>query len=1417
MVDFLKIATRSTKKGILEVYPKFIVGKSSDLMIRGGDFYAIWLEDRGLWSTDEQDVINLVDKELDNFVKENRHKYDDTLIVRYMWDAESGIIDIWHRYCQKQLRDNYHSLDEELVFSNQEGCKEKYASKRLNYPLEPAPYDAWDKLVSLLYEPKERHKIEWLIGSVVTGASKTLEKFGVFYGAPGSGKGTILRLIQRLFKEYYTVFDAKALGSSTDSFALEAFKNNPLVAIQFDGDLSHIEDNTRLNSLVSHETMMVNEKHKSLYKMLFITMLFMGTNKPVKITDSKSGIIRRLIDITPIGEKIPRELYDRLVAEAREELSGIAWHCKEVFEENPLYYEDYIPTLMMSESNDFYNFMLDSYTVFKKDDGTTLKAAWEMYKTYCDDAKVPFPLSRRVFKSELKAYFKNYEERTNKNGDWVRSYFSGFKTKSFLKDIVDPAVQETKIPKKKKNLIEFLPQPSYFDSYCKNCLAQYATSNETPRKKWADVNTPLSLIDTSKLHYVKLNEPNHIVIDFDLKDENGEKSFEKNLEEASKWPKTYAELSKSGKGIHLHYIYDGDVNFLERLYSKDIEIKVFTGDSSLRRKLTMCNAETINHLDDILPKRKENKMVNFDSLQNEKALRTFIVKNLNKEYHGATKPSIDFIYKGLEDAYNSGMRYDVSDMYDDILSFAAQSTNQADYCIKVVEKMRLKSDEPSDGVDNDDQPIVFYDIEVFPNLLCVCWKKEGSKKKNILFNPTSLEIQKLMKYRLVGFNCRRYDNHIIYSRLLGYNNEDMFQLSQKIINGKSKLNNCFFQEAYNVSYTDIYDYSEKKQSLKKWEIDLGIHHQELGLPWDKPVPEELWPLVGEYCGNDVDATEATWNATQEDFIARKILVMFANVLCPSIHSCVNDTDNQLTGRIIFRGNKTPQTQFLYTDLATGERSDGYKDPCHFPGYVYHFGTSVLLYNDKLNFKSTFQNYNDIVKPYSSKSTYKKGSFVNIDGKLYCNEEFNVVNEPFDPNDWTLVGDIIGEGGYVWADPSMNSDAKTLDVRSMHPNSAIALQIFGPIYTKNFKDLVDLRAYVKAKDWDKAKSMLDGVISQLIDEVIAMGAGKGLAKSLKIAINAVYGLTSAKFENLFKDPRNVDNIVAKRGALFMCTLKRELLEMGAHVIHLKTDSIKVVNPTKKIEDYIIKRGTEFGYTFELENHFERVCLVNDAVYIAKRALDDPEWVDECEKAKQDGKPEPTRWTATGTQFSVPFVFKTCFSHEPIAFSDLCETKKVDTCLYLDMNENLLDDQIEIYQRLKEVRNESKMLADGDTLTKSKQKLLDDYEHMSDEELDLKLASYHSYNFIGKIGLFSPIKQGCGGGLLVRETVKKNGVVGFDSVTGTKGYRWLESEQVLKEHKENDIDMEYYNNLVYSAIDTISKFGDYEWFVSDDNVA
>ena len=901
MLDFLMISTRSTKRGVIEIYPKFIIKKSSDLMIRGGDFYAIWVEERGLWSTDEQDALSIIDKYLDQYAEENKGKFEGHVRIMHMWDAESGMIDTWHKYCQKQMRDSFHQLDDKLIFSNTKVSKKDYSSKRLPYPLEKGNVSAWDKLISTLYSPEERHKIEWSIGAIVTGDSKHIQKFMVFYGSAGTGKSTILNVIQKLFEGYYSVFDARALGSSSNSFALESFKTNPLVAIQHDGDLSRIEDNTRLNSLVSHELMTVNEKFKAAYSNRFNAFLYMGTNKPVKITDAKSGLIRRLIDVTPSGNKLTKREYDDVTKRIDFELGAIAKYCEDIYRKDPGAYDDYVPVSMLGASNDFYNFVLDSYFTFKEQEDVPLKSAWELYKTYCDEANVPYPFSKRIFKEELKNYFRDYKDRYTKNDTRMRSVYIGFRADKFE----DEEKEEVQTPKIK--LIEFNSTESIFDKDCGKYPAQYATSKGTPSKKWDNVTTTLDDINTKELHYVKVPE-NHIVIDFDIPDENGEKSLERNVEEASKWPPTYAEFSKSGKGVHLHYIYTGDPKKLSAIYADHIEVKVYSGKSSLRRKLTKCNNLPIATISSGLPLKGEDKVVNFEAIKTEKGIRTLIKKNMKKEIHPGTKPSIDFIYKILDDAYKSDLKYDVSDMKPAVLSFAASSTHQADYCIKLVNKMQFKSEEPSLPVGSrpEDQ-IVFYDIEIFPNLFLVNWKYEGEDKPVVrMINPKPAEIEELIKYKLVGFNCRRYDNHMLYARLMGYNNQQLFNLSQKIITeGKG-----FFGEAYNISYTDVYDFAAKKQSLKKWEIELGIHHQELGLPWDQPVPEEQWTQVAEYCDNDVIATEAVFHKLKGDFTAREILADLAGM-------SVNDTTNTLTTRIIFGKERHPN--LVYTDLATGKQ------------------------------------------------------------------------------------------------------------------------------------------------------------------------------------------------------------------------------------------------------------------------------------------------------------------------------------------------------------------------------------------------------------------------------------------------------------------------------------------------------------------
>jgi hypothetical protein len=169
----------------------------------------------------------------------------------------------------------------------------------------------------------------------------------------------------------------------------------------------------------------------------------------------------------------------------------------------------------------------------------------------------------------------------------------------------------------------------------------------------------------------------------------------------------------------------------------------------------------------------------------------------------------------------------------------------------------------------------------------------------------------------------------------------------------------------------------------------------------------------------------------------------------------------------------------------------------------------------------------------------------------------------------------------------------------------------------------------------------------------------------------------------------------------------------------------------------------------------MCLVNDAVYIAKYADG------EHELELSTGEKIMTPWTATGAEFQHPYILKTLFARYPLKFRDYCETKSVAKgALYLDMNEGLNEDE-------------------------------------------------HMYKFIGRVGEFCPIQPGKGGGILYRVADDK-----YYAAAGTKGYRWLDAETVKEQSKENCIDIEYFNTLANKAMDHIKEFGDFEWFVSDD---
>lgn len=1318
--DFFTPSKRVTR-GITHVAPKFKICESKDLMIRGRDFYAIWDEQKKVWSKKQDTAIRIIDKAVKDYILER--KTDDTAIIGdYMWDADSGVIDKWNKYVTKQMRDNYQPLDNKIIFSNQEAKREDFATHQLKYPLQEGSIVNYDELMTTLYSPDERKKLEWAIGAIVTGDSTWIQKFIVIVGDPGTGKSTFFKILRMLFPGYLATINAKALGDSHSSFALEPLKNDPLIAIEDDADLSRITDNTRLNSLVSHEPMTVNEKFKAQYENVFHAFIFLGTNKDVKITDSASGLTRRLIDVTPTGNKIPVDRYNEIMKQIPFELGAICYHCKKVYVNNKKKYNNYVPVRMLRATNLIYNFLEEYYEeLILKNDGCRFHELWNAYNTYCDLSKVQYSHTRQEFKNELRPYFKEYfstyEYEPGRN---CQGYFKGFKYEKLGINLVEEEDEKEEIP----DWLRMDTTNSNLDIFCSELPAQYANDKEIPTKKWENVTENLSQIDTTKLHYLKV-PTNLIVIDFDIRNENGEKDKQANIEAAKQFPPTYAEWSKSGAGIHLHYIYDGDVSKLSSVFDNNIEVKVFTGNSSLRRKLIGCNTLDISTINSGLPLKGDKEMVNGNGLSCEKAIRTFIKRNLNKEYHNYTAPSVQFIYSKLNECYeNEELRYDVSDLRQAVYLFACNSSNQSSKCIELVEQMKWKSkcfetDDvlPQSKIEN--KPIIFYDIEIFPNVFMLCWKYKGAKEKVKMINPSPSDIVELYSsFNLIGFNNRNYDCHMLWAAMMGYSVNQLYELSQHLISDDSL--NYKFSEAYNMDYMDVYDISSKKQSLKKWEIELGITHIENAYPWDEPLDPSHWDEVAEYCCNDVDATEAVFNEITSDVITREMISELSGL-------ALINTNRQHITKIIFGNDKNPN--LVYTDLSTGistytdgtpaDRGNDYISV--FPSYEFNrFGFDKSIYSEP---------------PTSCKSIY--------------------------------LGVDPSEGGYVYANCGMYENVVTFDVASMHPASIIALNKFGK-YTKLYSDIRQARIYIKHGEFEKVMGMFDGKLDKyLTDDSFA----EDLSTSLKLILNSTYGFCSAAFANAFKDPRDVDNIVAKRGALFMITLRKKVQELGYTVVHCKTDSIKVANPDDFISKFIFDFGKSYGYEFEVESRYRKICLVNGSTYIALKKGKDGNW----------------HWEAKAAEFAHPYVFKTLFSKEAIAIEDMIEVKSVKAAMYLDMNEAYP----ELHEQEKQLEKLSKKLTNPE----------EDEDYIS---LKKEIERKHEYHFLGRIERFVPIKPGYGGGeLLVKRGDK------YAAVSGTKGYRWLTYNDGIT---KDMIDMTYFRKLVDDARATISKFGDVDTFIA-----
>lgn len=170
-----------------------------DLLVKGGSFYAVFDPDSHLWSQNLQRLGELIDRDIQEFADSYESPDGNEVICMLMQNTSNGC---WNRYISglRNLADSDAVLNQRIIFANDTPKREDYATVQLEYAISEGDTSAYDRLMNTLYAPSEREKLEWGIGALVDGNDiQRIQKMFVIYGDPGTGKSTILNIIEMLF------------------------------------------------------------------------------------------------------------------------------------------------------------------------------------------------------------------------------------------------------------------------------------------------------------------------------------------------------------------------------------------------------------------------------------------------------------------------------------------------------------------------------------------------------------------------------------------------------------------------------------------------------------------------------------------------------------------------------------------------------------------------------------------------------------------------------------------------------------------------------------------------------------------------------------------------------------------------------------------------------------------------------------------------------------------------------------------------------------------------------------------------------------------------------------------------------------------------------------------------------------------
>lgn len=163
--------------------------------------------------------------------------------------------------------------------------------------------------------------------------------------------------------------------------------------------------------------------------------------------------------------------------------------------------------------------------------------------------------------------------------------------------------------------------------------------------------------------------------------------------------------------------------------------------------------------------------------------------------------------------------------------------------------------------------LIFYDIEIFSHDALIVFKNRNKEVVKYYHNNFEGILGFIQDKLLVGYNNYFYDDKILTAMISGWNNGQLKDLNDKLISGE-KWDRV---SPYIDSIDCFQQINPSMPGLKKIEGNMGkmILESAISFDIDRPLTDEEFKEVFDYCSYDVDTTIDVYNLREHSYFESK--------------------------------------------------------------------------------------------------------------------------------------------------------------------------------------------------------------------------------------------------------------------------------------------------------------------------------------------------------------------------------------------------------------------------------------------------------------------------------------------------------------------------------------------------------------------